>query len=71
MNYLIGVEGGGDFGKAKLGWISRWGYTTARNRESARRFETADAAKSFALVLAAKCPHYIGKLRVVYWPRSI
>lgn len=51
------------------GWISKWGYTTASNRQAARTFKRRKHAESFALLLAIKCPHYIGKLSVVPWYR--
>lgn len=47
------------------GWISAFGYTTAENLESARRFLNRAAAESFALIVAVKVPDYIGKLKVV------
>lgn len=51
------------------GWISKWGYTTASNRQAARTFKRRKHAESFALLLTIKCPHYIGKLSVVPWYR--
>ena len=52
-------------GRHRDGWISAFGYTTAENIKAARTFEARDDAESFALLLAAKLPYYIGKLEVV------
>lgn len=46
------------------GWISQYGFTTVENPEIARRFGKKTSAEEFALMLAIKCPHYIGKLSV-------
>lgn len=64
MNYAIRVSIHGR-AAGSHGWISAYGYTTALNIASARRFETREEAESFALVLAAKIPHYIQRLKVV------
>jgi len=64
--HAIKVFGGATVGHIKRdGWISKWGYTTAANIESARRFGKRESAESFALLLTVKCPHYIQKLKVV------
>lgn len=66
MAYTIKVLGGATVGRIKRdGWISKWGYTTAANIESARRFGSRESAESFALILVVKLPHYIQKLKVV------
>ena len=52
-------------GRHRDGWISMFGYTTAENLESARRFTKREDAESFALLLVVKVPDYIGKLKIV------
>ena len=50
--------------KLRDGWISQYGFTTVENPEIARRFGKKESAEEFALMLAIKCPHYLGKLSV-------
>lgn len=72
MAYAIKVHksvlgrGAKRYGRKKLidGWISAYGYTTASNPDAARRFGKKESAEEFALMLAIKCPHYIGKLSI-------
>jgi len=52
-------------GKHRHGWISAWGYTTASNLDSARKFLKIEAAETFALLLIPKVPEYIGRLEAV------
>lgn len=50
--------------KLRDGWISSFGYTTVENPDIARRFGRKVTAEEFALMLAIKCPHYLGKLSI-------
>lgn len=67
MAFAIKVLNGLYLPKSKRhidGWISAYGYTTAVNADSARRFGKKESAEEFALILVTKCPHYMGKLEV-------
>lgn len=51
--------------KKHEGWISEYGDYVTSDADGAERFGKRESAESHALLLAAREPNYIGRLKVV------